>query len=183
MYHNKHTFSSCREKLWGSESLTSLGFKTCSAFALALALCMPQAKWCSVELVEEESHHAACRILVPQPGIKPMILAAEARTLSRWTTREFPGRWAIKAPSAVPPRAAKLLRASALHWGTTLPGLQVKSSQGGSSCFRSPTAVGMHIVEANPVLKLTWITFCLGFNTVIQFFECWNLRLLLGGGP
>ena len=29
-----------------------------------------------------ESHHAACRILVPQPGIEPMLLAVEAQSLN-----------------------------------------------------------------------------------------------------
>ena len=33
-------------------------------------------------------HHTACRILVPQPGIEPMALAVEARSLSHWTTRK-----------------------------------------------------------------------------------------------
>ena len=31
-----------------------------------------------------------CRILVPQPGIKPGPLAATARRPNHWTTREFP---------------------------------------------------------------------------------------------
>ena len=31
----------------------------------------------------------ACRILVSQPGIKPMPLAVEAQSSNHWTTREF----------------------------------------------------------------------------------------------
>ena len=34
--------------------------------------------------------HAACGILDPQPGIEPMPLALEARSLSHWTAREVP---------------------------------------------------------------------------------------------
>ena len=34
--------------------------------------------------------HGACRILVPQPGIRPMPPAVEAQSLSHWTTREVP---------------------------------------------------------------------------------------------
>ena len=30
----------------------------------------------------------ACRILVPQPGIEPMLLAVEAQSLNHWTARE-----------------------------------------------------------------------------------------------
>ena len=36
------------------------------------------------------SHHMACGILVPQPGIKPMSPSVEARILNHWTTREVP---------------------------------------------------------------------------------------------
>ena len=36
-------------------------------------------------------HHAACRILVPQPGIEPTPLAVEVRSLNHWTAREVPG--------------------------------------------------------------------------------------------
>ena len=35
-------------------------------------------------------HHAACRILVPRPGIEPMPPAVEAGSLSHWTAREVP---------------------------------------------------------------------------------------------
>ena len=35
-------------------------------------------------------HYAACGILVPQPGIKPMSPAMEAQSLNHWTTREVP---------------------------------------------------------------------------------------------
>ena len=33
----------------------------------------------------------ACRILVPQPGIKPVPPAVEAWSLNHWTAREVPG--------------------------------------------------------------------------------------------
>ena len=33
-------------------------------------------------------HHAACGILVPQPGIEPESPALEVRSLNQWTTRE-----------------------------------------------------------------------------------------------
>ena len=33
---------------------------------------------------------SACGILVPQPGIKPMLSAVEARSLTNWTLRETP---------------------------------------------------------------------------------------------
>ena len=35
-------------------------------------------------------HRAACRILVPQPGIEPGLPAVEARSPHHWTAREFP---------------------------------------------------------------------------------------------
>ena len=35
--------------------------------------------------------HGACRILVPQPGIKPVCPALGAQSLNCWTTREVPG--------------------------------------------------------------------------------------------
>ena len=31
------------------------------------------------------AHHMACRILVPRPGIKPLLPAAEAQNLNHWT--------------------------------------------------------------------------------------------------
>ena len=34
--------------------------------------------------------YVACGILVPQPGIKPVPPAVEARSLNHWTTREVP---------------------------------------------------------------------------------------------
>ena len=34
--------------------------------------------------------HTACRILVPQPGIKPVPLAVEAQSPNYWITREDP---------------------------------------------------------------------------------------------
>ena len=34
--------------------------------------------------------HAACRILVPWPGIEPMPPAVEAQSLNHWTAREVP---------------------------------------------------------------------------------------------
>ena len=36
------------------------------------------------------AHHVACRILVPRPGIEPVSLAVEARSLNPWTAREVP---------------------------------------------------------------------------------------------
>ena len=36
-------------------------------------------------------YHAACGILVPQPGIEPEPLAVKARSSNHWTAREFPG--------------------------------------------------------------------------------------------
>ena len=34
---------------------------------------------------------AACGILVPRPGIKPVPPEVEARSPNHWTAREFPG--------------------------------------------------------------------------------------------
>ena len=34
-------------------------------------------------------HHAACGILVPQPGIKPGLPAVRVLSPNHWTTREF----------------------------------------------------------------------------------------------
>lgn len=39
-------------------------------------------------------HHAACRILDPPLGIKPMPLAVEEQSPKPWTTREFP-HWRV----------------------------------------------------------------------------------------
>ena len=36
-------------------------------------------------------HHAACGILVPQPGIEPAPPAVAARSCNHWTAREVPG--------------------------------------------------------------------------------------------
>ena len=36
------------------------------------------------------AYHAACGILVPQPGIEPRPPAVEARSLNHWTTGEIP---------------------------------------------------------------------------------------------
>ena len=38
-----------------------------------------------------ELHHVACGILVPQPGIEPILLALGTWSLNHWTTREVPG--------------------------------------------------------------------------------------------
>ena len=35
-------------------------------------------------------HGAACRILVPQPGIEPVPPAVEARSFNYWAAREVP---------------------------------------------------------------------------------------------
>ena len=40
-------------------------------------------------------HHAAHKILVPQPGIKPVSPAVEAQTLNHWTTREAPEKFKV----------------------------------------------------------------------------------------
>ena len=37
-----------------------------------------------------QSHWAACKILVPQPGIEPLPPAVEAQSLNHWTAREVP---------------------------------------------------------------------------------------------
>lgn len=37
-------------------------------------------------------HHAAHKILVPQPGIKPLPPALEAWGVNHWTNKEVPGR-------------------------------------------------------------------------------------------
>ena len=34
--------------------------------------------------------HVACGILIPRPGIKPMLPAVEAWSPNHWTAREFP---------------------------------------------------------------------------------------------
>ena len=43
-------------------------------------------------------HHAACRILVPQPGIEPMPPAVEVGSPSHWTAREFPTLHSFQPP-------------------------------------------------------------------------------------
>ena len=35
-------------------------------------------------------HRTACGILVPRPGIEPVLPAPEAWSLNHWTAREFP---------------------------------------------------------------------------------------------
>ena len=37
-----------------------------------------------------QPHFTACRLLVPRPGIKPMLLALEAQCLKHWTSRKVP---------------------------------------------------------------------------------------------
>ena len=37
----------------------------------------------------------ACGILVPQPGIKPVLLAVEAWSLNHWITREVLDQWIL----------------------------------------------------------------------------------------
>ena len=41
----------------------------------------------------------ACWILVPQPGIEPVLLAVEAWNLNHWTTREVLDQWILMQPS------------------------------------------------------------------------------------
>ena len=36
-------------------------------------------------------YHAACGILVPRSGIKPVLPAVEVQSLNHWTAREVPG--------------------------------------------------------------------------------------------
>lgn len=38
---------------------------------------------------------AACRILVPCPGIEPLPPALEAQSLKHWTSREVPGSFPL----------------------------------------------------------------------------------------
>ena len=40
--------------------------------------------------------HAACRILVPRPGIKPMPPALGAQSLNHWAAREVPLKYFLK---------------------------------------------------------------------------------------
>ena len=42
--------------------------------------------------------HTARRILVPQPGIKPVPPAMEVWSPNHWTAREFPCRFTLKPP-------------------------------------------------------------------------------------
>ena len=42
-------------------------------------------------------HHAACGILVPRSGIKPMPFAWDMLCLNHWTTREFPVRFPFQS--------------------------------------------------------------------------------------
>ena len=52
--------------------------------------------------------YAACRILVPRPGIEPVSPAVEAQSLNHWTTREVPrGRNLSKATQLVSGRVRK----------------------------------------------------------------------------
>ena len=44
-------------------------------------------------------HREACRILVPQPGVKPTPPAVEAWSLNHWTTREVPYSLQFKIPT------------------------------------------------------------------------------------
>ena len=37
----------------------------------------------------------ACGIVVPQPGIEPVLLAVEAWSLDHWTTREVLDQWIL----------------------------------------------------------------------------------------
>ena len=45
------------------------------------------------------SCHAACGILVPWPGIKPVPHAVEEQSLNHWTTREVPSRISLSSVS------------------------------------------------------------------------------------
>ena len=71
--------------------------------------------------------HAACRILAPQAGIKPLPLAWEVHSLNHWTSREAPvltscqpsSLAAITMPASSYPRAQE-------SWGCRLLDLRVK---------------------------------------------------------
>ena len=51
-------------------------------------------------------HLAACGILVPQPGIKPVLPAVEAQSLNHWTAREVPALPSETAPSSAASKAS-----------------------------------------------------------------------------
>ena len=40
--------------------------------------------------------HTACGLLVPQPGIEPMLPPLGAQSLNHWTTRKVPKRYILK---------------------------------------------------------------------------------------
>ena len=76
-----------------------------------------------------QPHCTACRLLVPRPGIKPMLLALEAQCLKQWTSRKVPvlhpsqqGSWGWHILLLVmPPNSAWLdhgvrSKASGHHW-------------------------------------------------------------------
>ena len=52
----------------------------------------PIKKWAADLVGVEVPHCAAHRILVSQPGIKPMPHALEVQSPNHWTAREVPGR-------------------------------------------------------------------------------------------
>ena len=46
--------------------------------------------------------HATCRILVPRPGIEPLLPALGAWTLNHWAAREVPQCTTSKMPYTMP---------------------------------------------------------------------------------
>ena len=64
-----------------------------------------------------------CRILVPQPGIKPMPPAMRAQSLNHWTTREVPSVYfemisllLSQTVQMKPPQLVKTFRATFVCW-------------------------------------------------------------------
>ena len=68
-------------------------------------------------------HPVVCRILVPQPGIKPMPPAMRAQSLNHWTTREVPSVYfemisllLSQTVQMKPPQLVKTFRATFVCW-------------------------------------------------------------------
>ena len=60
-------------------------------------------------------HRAACRILDPPPGTKPMPTAVEVHSLNHWTTKEAPAMiFEVGSKEAVPHTLRDLLLRSLL---------------------------------------------------------------------
>ena len=50
----------------------------------------------------------SCVILVPQPGIEPMLPAVEVQILNHWTTRGVPIDWFLSGSTEKPLKNVKL---------------------------------------------------------------------------